>query len=109
MMNSVVDHRPAQNRFVLTMPEGEAKLAYRMVSPTVMDLTSTFVPSSARGLGTGARLAEAALNYAREHGLQVIPTCWYVGDYIEKHPAFATLLEPALGKPDRTGASCDIG
>ena len=91
------------------LPEGEAKLAYRMVSRTVMDLTSTFVPSSARGRGTGAMLAEAALLYAREHGLQVIPTCWYVGEYIEKHPAFAALLDPALGWPDRSGASCDIG
>ena len=108
-MNTVVEHRAAQNRFVLPMPEGEAKLAYRMLSPTIMDLTSTFVPSAARGRGTGAKLAEAALVYAREKGLQVIPTCWYIGEYIEKHPEFAALLEPALGKPDRAGASCDIG
>jgi len=108
-LSTTVDHHPAQNRFVLTLPEGEAKLSYRMVSPAVMDLTSTFVPSAARGRGAGAKLAEAALLYAREQGLQVIPTCWYVGDYIEKHPAFAALLESALGTPDRTGASCDIG
>lgn len=108
-MDTIVEHRAAQNRFVLPMPEGEAKLAYRMLSPTIMDLTSTFVPSAARGRGTGAQLAEAALVYARAQGLQVIPTCWYVGEYIEKHPEFAVLLEPALGKPDRTGASCDLG
>ena len=94
---------------MLTLPEGEATLAYRMLSPTVMDMTSTFVPPAARGRGTAAMLAEAALVHARENGLQVIPTCWYVGEYLEKHPAFAALLEPALGKPDRTGASCDIG
>ena len=106
----MVEHRPSQNRFVLSMPEGEAKLAYRMVSPTVIDMVSTFVPSAARGKGTGAKLAEAALNYAREHGLQVIPTCWYVGEFIEKHADYAALLEPTKGRDvDRTGASCDIG
>ncbi len=108
-MNSVVEHRPAQNRFVLGMPEGEAKLAYQMRSPAVMDLVSTFVPSAARGRGAGAKLAEAALVYARDHGLQVVPTCWYVGKFIAKHPEFEKLVEPALGKPDPTGASCDIG
>lgn len=105
----MVEHRPEQNRFVLVMPEGDAKLAYRMSSPDVMDMVSTFVPSSARGRGTGAQLAEAALNYARDHNLQVIPSCWYVGEYIDAHPEYSALLEPARGRNvDRTGAKCDL-
>ncbi len=103
----MVEHRPAQNRFVLTLPEGEAKLSYRMVSPTVMDMVSTFVPSSARGRGTGA---EAALGYARDQNLQVIPSCWYIGEYLDSHPEYEPLLEPTKGPaPDRTGGSCEIG
>ncbi len=105
----MVEHLTAQNLFVLKMPDGEAKLVYRMTSPTVMEIVSTFVPSAARGRGTAAKLTEAALRYARDHGLQIIPTCWYVGGYIDKHPEFAVLLEPSQGiKPDRTGASCEI-
>ena len=105
----MVEHRPAQNRFVLTMPEGEAKLSYHMRSLTVIDMVSTFVPSAARGRGTGAQLAEAALIYARENALQVIPSCWYVGEYIDKHPEFGKLLQPNAGrKPDRSAVSCDI-
>lgn len=105
----MVEHRPEQNRFVIVMPEGDAKLAYRMTSPNVMDMVSTFVPSSARGRGTGALLAEAALNYARDHNFQVIPSCWYVGEFIEAHPEYGALLEPVSGRAvDRTNARCDI-
>lgn len=106
----MVEHRPEQNRFVIVMPEGDAKLAYRMTSPTVMEMVSTFVPSSARGRGTGALLAEAALNYARDHNLQVIPSCWYVGEFIEAHPEYGALLEPTQARaPNRNSGSCEIG
>lgn len=91
------------------MPEGEARLAYRMTSDSVMDMTSTFVPTAARGRGTAATLTETALNYARDHQLQVVPTCWYVGDFIDAHPEYEALLEPVKGRaPERSG-SCDIG
>jgi predicted GNAT family acetyltransferase len=75
------------------MAGGAALLAYRMTSPGVMNMTSTFVPPSGRGKGTGARLVEAALNYARDNNLQVIPSCWYVADYIDAHPEYAPLLD----------------
>lgn len=105
----MVEHRPDQNRFVLALPGGEAKLAYRMSGPNVMDMLSTFVPSSARGGGNGAKLAEAALNYARDHNFQVIPSCWYIGEYIDAHPEYNVLLEPVKGRNvDRTGASCEL-
>lgn len=103
-----VEHRPLQHRFVVDLPEGEARLAYRMTSDSVMDMTSTFVPTAARGRGAAAALTEAALRYAREHQLQVVPTCWYVGDFIDAHREYEALLEPVKGRaPDRS-ASCDI-
>src|SRR5262245_47809329 len=101
----MVEHRPEQQRFVLTLEGGEARLAYRL-SGNVMDLSSTFVPNVARGKGTGGQLVEAALKYAREQNFQVIPTCWYAEEFIAKHPEYQDLLEPVKGRaPDRTGST----
>lgn len=109
MTEHQVQHLPAQNRFVLPVGAGEAKLAYVMRSPTVMDMTSTFVPSAARGQGSGAKLVEAALIHAREQGMQVIPSCWYVAEYIEKHPEFAGLVDGSGGDIGGRAPSCEIG
>jgi uncharacterized protein len=104
----MVEHRPEQQRFVLVTPEGEARLTYRLTG-TVMDLASTFVPPAARGRGAAAQVVEAALKHARAHGLQIVPTCWYAEEFINSHPEYIDLLEPARGhSPDRTGASCEI-
>jgi uncharacterized protein len=104
----MVEHRTEQQRFVLTMPEGEARLAYRM-SANVMDLASTFVPAAARGRGAGAQLVEAALVFAREKNFQVVPTCWYAEEFISKHPEYRDLLEPVRGRsPVRSDTSCEI-
>ena len=86
-----VEHRAAERRFVVELPEGEAELSYEL-SPGVIDLESTFVPGSARGKGVAGELVLAAMNHAREHGLKVIPTCWYVGSWLDRHPEFRRLL-----------------
>jgi predicted GNAT family acetyltransferase len=105
----MVEHQTDQQRFIVATVEGEARLSYRMLSPDVMDMMSTFVPPRARGRGTAAELVQTALAFARNHKLQVIPTCWYVGEFIDAHPEFSDLLEPVRGRaPDRSGASCDI-
>lgn len=104
----MVEHRPEQQRFVVVLPEGEARLAYRMAGD-VMDIASTFVPSAARGRGAAGELVAAALKHAKANNLQVVPTCWYADEYIAKHPEFSDLLEPVRGRnPDRSGASCEI-
>lgn len=107
-LKSMVEHRPEQQRFVIGMPEGEARLAYRM-SGNVMEIASTFVPSAARGRGAAAELVGAALKHARAQNYQVIPTCWYAEEFITNHPEYSDLLEPVRGRnPDRSGASCEI-
>lgn len=104
----MVEHRPEEQRFVLVMPEGDARLAYRM-SGDVMDISSTFVPGAARGRGAAGQLVLAALQHAREKNYQVIPTCWYAEEFITKHPEFSDLLEPVRGRsPDRSGSTCEI-
>jgi predicted GNAT family acetyltransferase len=35
---------------------------------------------------------EGALEHARNEGYQVIPSCWYVKRWVERHPDYAGLL-----------------
>jgi predicted GNAT family acetyltransferase len=87
-----VEHDTAGSRFLVRIPEGVATLQYTMPSLRVMDIESTFVPSMARGRGVGAALVERALRHARHEGYEVIPSCWYVKRWVERHPEFAGLL-----------------
>ena len=45
----------------------------------------------ARGGGIASQLTHRALEYAREHGYRVMPSCPFVAAYIERHPEYREL------------------
>jgi predicted GNAT family acetyltransferase len=45
-----------------------------------------------RGQGIAAALVAGALDDLRARGLQVVPTCWYVAQFIDEHPEYGDLL-----------------
>ena len=45
------------------------------------------------GHGGGSTLVEAALDRVRDEGLRVVPRCPFVASYIERHPAYADLVD----------------
>lgn len=57
-----------------------------------LELIHTEVPPELGGRGLGGTLAKAALDYAREQGLAVTPTCPFVRKFVERHPEYAPLL-----------------
>ncbi|HKU61817.1 MAG TPA: GNAT family N-acetyltransferase [Gemmatimonadales bacterium] len=84
-------HDPAGHRFAAELPSGTAVLAYAPAGEAVVDFYSTYVPPSERGRGVAGRLVDAGLAWARAEGLQVIPTCWFVAQWIKAHPEHADL------------------
>ena len=68
-----------------------AHLDYRL-REGIIDIVHTEVPADYQGQGLAGKLAAAALNWARESGRKVIPSCPFVGSYISKHPEFADLV-----------------
>ncbi len=73
--------------------DGElAGFADRIVRDGVMVLPHTVVDPSFRGRGLAAGLVRRALDDARDQGLVVVPSCWYVARYIDEHPADQDLL-----------------
>lgn len=90
---SAVSHDPATGRFEIQTEDGTAMLTYRRRGDEI-EMMHTEVPESLEGRGYGGALAEAALGYARQEGKKVRPSCPFVADYIERHPAYADLVAP---------------
>ena len=81
----------AEHRFEARLGDAVAFTEYRLCDG-VMILPHTVVPEAFAGRGVGGQLAEAALGYAREEGLEVIPTCSFIAGYITRHPEWHDIV-----------------
>jgi uncharacterized protein len=52
----------------------------------------TVIKPEHRGRGNGDVLVAGALDDVRQQGRKVVPTCWFVREFIELHPDYADLL-----------------
>jgi uncharacterized protein len=86
-----VTNNTAAGRFEIRTATGVAALEY-IPSGDSIDLVHTEVPAAFEGKGYGKALVEAALSYAREEGLKIVPTCPFVKHYVDTHPDAAALV-----------------
>lgn len=86
-----VHHNRAFQRFELPVDGSMAVMNYRMDGSTMI-IIHTGVPAELEGRGLGSLLVRAGLEYARENSLGVIPVCWFVEGYIERHPEYKDML-----------------
>ncbi len=93
-----ISHNPAASRFE-AWPDGQlAECSYRL-RERLLVLHHTQVPAAAEGRGVAAALVQAALDWARAQGLQVLPSCSYVAAYMRRHPHTLDLLQPPPTPP----------
>jgi hypothetical protein len=78
----------AAGRFEATVDGHLAELVYRRADDRLV-LVHTGVPDAIAGHGLAGRLAQAALDYAAEQGLSVVPQCPYVRSWLTRHPEVA--------------------
>jgi predicted GNAT family acetyltransferase len=83
----------AQQRFEARQGDAVAFTEYRLRDDAII-LPHTVVPDEFAGKGVGGALARAALGYAREHRLQVVPTCSFIAGYVTKHPEWHDIVAP---------------
>ncbi len=88
-----LSNNEVENRFELYSAGKMAFLTYRR-TPHEIVLTHTEVPVEVEGHGLGSKVARAALEFAREHGLKVVPLCPFVAWYISQHQEYADLVRP---------------
>lgn len=91
-MDSPVTHNPQASRFEARI-DGHLALCSYQRSGTVLVLPHTEVPPELQGRGVAAALVAAALQWAREQGLRVRPSCSYVAAYMARHPETQDLHE----------------
>jgi predicted GNAT family acetyltransferase len=83
-----VRHEPG--RFVVDLDGEEAFLEYERRGG-VLDVRHTWTPPALRGRAVAAALTRAAIDYARGHGLRIVPTCSYTRAYLDRHPELRAL------------------
>ena len=89
-----VVNNEAARRFEARLGDEVAFAEYRLADGVII-LPHTVVPEAFAGKGVGGQLAKAALSYAREQGLEVVPTCPFMAGYITKHPEWHDIVQPA--------------
>jgi hypothetical protein len=62
-----------------------------VVRPGVVEMPHTVIDPDRRGRGLGDVLVGAALDRLAARDLLVIPACWFVGDYLKRHPEAASV------------------
>jgi uncharacterized protein len=68
------------------------KLSYLRSSPDEITIYHTEVDEKFRGECLGEDLVEAAVKYARENGLKVVPKCPFAKHVIDQRPEFQDVL-----------------
>lgn len=81
----------AEGRFELVEDGETAELTFRRVGPRLV-LIHTGVPDALEGRGIGGRLVQAAVDYAIEEGLTIVPRCPFARAWLERHPDVAATV-----------------
>ena len=92
--NLIILNDEVNSRFEVQTGGEIAFLAYRR-RPSKLVLVHTEVPTEFAGHGIGSKLVSAAIEFAREHGLTVVPLCPFATDYIRQHQEYMDLVDPA--------------
>ena len=90
-MPFAIRHEPEARRFVADIDGQAAYITYRERNGLLLELDHTYVPKALRGGGIASALTARALDYARERGCRVVPTCPFVAAYMRRHPEYREL------------------
>jgi hypothetical protein len=87
-----VRHSPERSRYEAVLDGEVVGVADYHVIDGRMVLPHTEVAVEHEGQGIGGRLARAALDGARQQGLLVVPSCWFIREYIDRNGGYADLV-----------------
>ena len=90
-MEIEVIHEKGNERFVIYAEGNEVYVEYTMRNNTI-DLNHTYTHPALRGKGLAAHVVRAALEFAKENNLKVIPTCSYTQAFIAKNDEYKKLV-----------------
>ena len=94
-MATEVRHNADASRYEISQDGRVVGIAEYADRGGVLVFHHTEIDPPLRGGRLGAQLVEGALDDVRAHGRRIIPTCWYVAQFVEQHPDYGDLLAPS--------------
>lgn len=88
-----IRHEGDRQRFAVHVDGHEGFIEYEREGD-VLVIVHTVVPPEIGGRGLAGQLVKAALQYARDEGLKVLPRCSYTDAYMRRHPEYEDLRVP---------------
>jgi predicted GNAT family acetyltransferase len=89
-----VANDPAAQRYVITVDGVPAGYVLYRDEPGRRVFLHTQVDGDWSGHGVGSTLARSALDDTRAAGLEVVPRCPFVREFIERHNEYRDLVAP---------------
>ena len=90
-MNLEVRHAPDRSRYELLDAGEVVGIADYVDDGERLVFPHTVIDPDRRGGGLGAVLVQGALDDVRRQGRTVVPTCWFVAEFLDLHPEYADL------------------
>lgn len=91
-MDLEVKHDEAGRKYFAMVDQHESVCEYGPAGDKTLDFMHTYVPPELRGRGIAEKLVGYALDDVRRRGYKVIPSCWYVSVFINRHTQYRDLL-----------------
>lgn len=93
-----VRHNAERQRYEILVDGDVAGFAeHQPFADGVEAFPHTVVQPEHEGKGLAATLVRAALDDVRARGVLVVPSCWYVARWIERHPEYRDLIADPAG------------
>ena len=91
-MATEVRNAPDRSRYELRIDGQLVGIADYREQDGALVFPHTEIDSAHRGQGLGDVLVQGALDDVRARGQKVVPACWFVREYVERHPELADLV-----------------
>jgi hypothetical protein len=69
-----------------------AEMTYSKAGDSLIIIDHTEVSDALRGKGAGKQLVDAAVAFARQNNIKILPLCPFAKSVFDKTPAFADVL-----------------
>lgn len=91
-MDAHVRNAEDRSRYELTIDGELIGIAEYHIDGDRIVFPHTVIDPARRGQGLGELLVRGALDDVRTSGREVVPTCWFVRDFIDANDEYAELL-----------------
>jgi predicted GNAT family acetyltransferase len=91
-MAGTVRHNEERSRYELVIDDQVVGIADYVLRGDQVVMPHTEIAASRRGQGLGAVLVAGALDDVRRTGRTVVPSCWFVAEFIDQNDDYRDLL-----------------